>query len=70
MAGTDETMAASGDRPPAKRTELLTFLVLAFGVWPFVAVAVVGEFGFLVWMFQIVSAPRDHPPPALNRSRK
>ena len=61
MAGTDETMAASGDRPPAKRTELLTFLVLAFGVWPFVAVAVVGGFGFLVWMFQIVFGPPGPP---------
>ncbi len=49
--------------PPAKtrRTELLTFLVLAFGIWPVVAVAVVGGYGFLVWMYQIVFGPPGPP---------
>ena len=29
---------------------MLAFLVLAFGIWPVVAVGVVGGYGFLVWM--------------------
>lgn len=40
------------DLPAAKtwRRELLSFLVLAFGIWPFV----VGGYGFLAWMYQII----------------
>ncbi len=41
----------------ARRRELLAFLVLAFGIWPVVAVGVVGGYGFLVWMYQIVFGP-------------
>ena len=44
-----------------RRRELLTFLVLAFGIWPVVAVAVVGGYGFLVWMYQIVFGPPGPP---------
>lgn len=40
-----------------RRKELLTFVVLAFGIWPVVAVGVVGGYGFLVWMYQIVYGP-------------
>lgn len=43
------------------RREFLTFLVLAFGIWPIVAVGVVGGYGFLVWMFQIVYGPPGPP---------
>ena len=50
--------AAAGAPPPAsRRRELLTFLALAFGIWPIVAVGVVGGYGFLVWMYQIVFGP-------------
>jgi periplasmic nitrate reductase NapE len=45
----------------SKRAEFLTFLALAFGVWPFIAVAVVGGYGFLVWMFQIIYGPPGPP---------
>lgn len=45
----------------SKRRELLTFLVLAFGIWPVVAVGVVGGFGFLVWMYQIMNGPPGPP---------
>ncbi|MBN9053071.1 MAG: nitrate reductase, partial [Rhizobiales bacterium] len=31
----------------SRRRELITFLVLAFGIWPVVAVGVVGGYGFL-----------------------
>ena len=37
-----------------RRNELLAFLALAFGIWPIVAVGVVGSYGFAVWMWQIV----------------
>ena len=54
---------ASQELPPARtrRGELLTFLVLAFGIWPVVAVGVVGGYGFLVWMVQIVFGPPGPP---------
>lgn len=45
----------------ARRREFLAFLVLAFGIWPIVAVGVVGGFGFLVWMWQIVFGPPGPP---------
>ena len=59
----DSRETALAVRPPAKtrRAELLAFLVLAFGIWPVVAVAVVGGYGFLVWMFQIVFGPPGPP---------
>lgn len=44
-----------------RRKELLTFFVLAFGIWPLVAVAVVGGYGFIVWMLQIVFGPPGPP---------
>jgi nitrate reductase NapE len=44
-----------------RRRELITFLVLAFGIWPVVAVGVVGGYGFLVWMYQIVFGPPGPP---------
>jgi len=50
---------------PVMRTqrwqELVAFLVLAFGIWPIVAVGVVGGYGFLVWMWQIVNGPPGPP---------
>lgn len=61
MAGSDHPPNASGQRLPGRRAEFLTFLVLAFGVWPFVAIAVVGGFGFLVWMLQIAFGPPGPP---------
>ncbi|EJJ28405.1 periplasmic nitrate reductase, NapE protein [Rhizobium sp. CF142] len=46
-----------GEFRKKRRRELLTFAVLAFGIWPVVAVGVVGGYGFLVWMYQIVNGP-------------
>ncbi|SLN60537.1 Periplasmic nitrate reductase protein NapE [Roseovarius halotolerans] len=39
----------------------MNFLILAFGIWPVVAVGAVGGYGFLVWMYQLISGP---PGPA------
>ena len=44
-----------------RRAELIAFFVLAFGIWPLVAVGVVGGYGFLVWMLQIVFGPPGPP---------
>lgn len=54
---------ASGQSDPRakRRAEVLAFLILAFGIWPLVAVGVVGGYGFLVWMFQIVFGPPGPP---------
>lgn len=40
-----------------RKRELFAFVVLAFGIWPVVAVGAVGGYGFLVWMYQIVYGP-------------
>ncbi|MBX3576222.1 MAG: periplasmic nitrate reductase, NapE protein [Rhizobiaceae bacterium] len=48
-------------RAKVRRRELLAFLALAFGIWPVVAVGVVGGYGLLVWMYQIVYGPPGPP---------
>ncbi|WP_244525519.1 periplasmic nitrate reductase, NapE protein [Pseudooceanicola nitratireducens] len=56
-------MIDSSNNPPDgpqilnRRQELFRFFVLAFGIWPIVAVGVVGGYGFLVWMYQIIAGP-------------
>lgn len=51
------------EEPPRirRRAELLTFLILAFGIWPILAVGVVGGFGFLVWIYQMIFGPPGPP---------
>jgi len=57
----------SGERDSAedprleRRREVLLFLFLAVVIWPFLSVAVVGGYGFLVWMYQIVAGPPGPP---------
>jgi periplasmic nitrate reductase NapE len=62
---TQDSQQALSDPVPsptkARRRELLAFLALAFGIWPVVAVGVVGGYGFLVWMYQIVFGPPGPP---------
>ncbi|MFO1137980.1 MAG: periplasmic nitrate reductase, NapE protein [Paracoccus sp. (in: a-proteobacteria)] len=50
---TEPTAAAT----PSRARELLTFAILAFGIWPFLAVCFVGGYGFLVWFYQILAGP-------------
>lgn len=55
----------AGTRPEAPVTrgqELAAFLLLTVVLFPVLAVAVVGGFGFLVWMYQIVTGPPGPPP--------
>ncbi|SEG49778.1 periplasmic nitrate reductase, NapE protein [Bosea lathyri] len=44
-----------------KRGEIFAFLVLAVLIWPIIAVGVVGGYGFLVWMWQVVFGPPGPP---------
>lgn len=46
---------------PSRRQELFAFLFLAVLIWPFIAVGMVGGYGFIVWMFQIVFGPPGPP---------
>lgn len=66
MSETDpQTMPDGGERRLANRSqyrrELMMFVILAFLIWPFVAVAVVGGYGFVVWMMQLVLGPPGPP---------
>lgn len=49
------------DDRPGRAFETIAFLLLAFGVWPFVAIGVVGGFGLLVWIYQIFTGPPGPP---------
>ena len=66
MSSSSEDVDGTPVRKRLRRRELLTFFVLAFGIWPLVAVAVVGGYGFLVWMWQIVFGPPGPPPGPLH----
>lgn len=52
---------SASDRRIRRRSELVTFFILAFGIWPILAVAAVGGFGFMVWMYQIIVGPPGPP---------
>lgn len=51
----------SATRRAGRRAEFFVFAVLAVLIWPFIAVGVVGGYGFLVWMWQIVFGPPGPP---------
>ena len=42
---------------PSAAQELGTLLVLTGVIAPLLAIAVVGGYGFLVWMYQLVAGP-------------
>lgn len=46
----------------ARRRELAMFLLLAVFIWPVLSVAVVGGYGFIVWMSQLILGPPGPPP--------
>ena len=52
--------ALEPDKSASSRTrceEIFAFVVLAVLIWPVLAVAFVGGYGFLVWMYQVVAGP-------------
>lgn len=54
------------ERQPAprssRRQELLVFLFLAVVLAPILAVAIVGSYGFAVWIYQMIFGPPGPPP--------
>ena len=61
MASATESQPGQAEAPSSRRQELLMFAVLAVLIWPVIAVAVVGGYGFLVWMWQLVFGPPGPP---------
>jgi nitrate reductase NapE len=51
-----ETLARLSDTQ-ARRRELVTFLLLAIVIWPFIAIGVVAGWGFIVWMYYVLTGP-------------
>jgi nitrate reductase NapE len=45
------------DAPSTYQEELRSFLFFTIVMAPVLAVAIVGGYGFLVWMFQLVAGP-------------
>lgn len=59
---TDQSAARDDSAPPrTRRDEFIVFLTIAALIWPIVAVGVVGGYGFLVWMSQLVLGPPGPP---------
>lgn len=50
-----------GRLPGGRRAELIVFAIIAAFIWPVVAVGVVGGYGFLIWMSQLVLGPPGPP---------
>ena len=48
---------AGENGPASKPEELRAFVLLAVVLAPVLSVAIVGGYGFLVWMYQIVTGP-------------
>ena len=44
-----------------RSAELIVFGIIAAFIWPVVAVSVVGGYGFLVWMSQLILGPPGTP---------
>jgi periplasmic nitrate reductase NapE len=67
---TDEASDLSDDgaqlpgttEPAARRREIVMFIILAVLIWPILTVAIVGGYGFAVWMSQIIAGPPGPPP--------
>lgn len=49
--------SAPGGNTSSKRTETLTFLLLAFVLLPALSVGVVGVYGFSFWFLQMIYGP-------------
>ena len=54
---TTDTAPAPIDAPSTRKEELRSFLFFTVVMAPALAVAIVGGYGFLVWMFQVVAGP-------------
>jgi nitrate reductase NapE len=61
MNGASDAQHASSRSGPTRRGELLAFLFLTVVLAPVLAVAIVGGWGFVVWIFQIIYGPPGPP---------
>jgi periplasmic nitrate reductase NapE len=61
MTAERQTYDQTPSQRPSRRAELATFIILAVLIWPIIAVAFVGAYGFTVWMWQIVFGPPGPP---------
>ncbi|WP_458758509.1 periplasmic nitrate reductase, NapE protein [Afipia sp. TerB] len=59
----DQSEAKDPAPPHTRRDEFIVFSIIAALIWPIVAVGIVGGYGFLVWMSQLVLGPPGPPPP-------
>lgn len=61
MASGQKTKQEQGPPPGQRRAELAAFAILAIVIWPILTVGVVGGYGFIVWMTQIIFGPPGPP---------
>jgi periplasmic nitrate reductase NapE len=66
MSGTSNRQVGTASAPeavlaPSPRAEFFVFAIIAAFIWPVVAVGVVGGYGFLVWMSQLILGPPGPP---------
>ena len=47
--------------PPTRRDEFVVFITIAALIWPVVAVGIVGGYGFIIWMSQLILGPPGPP---------
>ena len=50
-------MANSQDTHSQKKQELILFLFLTVFLAPILSVVIIGSYGFLIWISQIISGP-------------
>jgi nitrate reductase NapE len=50
-----------GAQGTGRRSEFVVFAIIAAFIWPIVAVGVVGGYGFLIWMSQLILGPPGPP---------
>jgi nitrate reductase NapE len=60
-ASTKSSSSQDGSQPPSRRAEFFVFSVITALIWPVVAVGIVGGYGFVIWMYQIVFGPPGPP---------
>lgn len=56
-----ENVSTGTGETRTRRDEILAFIILAVVIWPLIAVGIVGGYGFLIWMSQLVLGPPGPP---------
>ncbi|MCO6057384.1 periplasmic nitrate reductase, NapE protein [Pseudomonas sp. MOB-449] len=54
-------MAAESGAETSKRKETRLFLFLVACLFPILSVMIVGGYGFIVWMYQMIAGPPGPP---------